>query len=159
MQTLASFVLIPSTIKLMPRLLVVLLLALALLSCRSAKPPDQEIRNVLLEQAAAWNRGDVRTYMQGYADSSSTVFVGKEIRRGYRQVLDRYLEKYATPAQMGRLSFSDIEVHPIGPDDAWVLGHWALQRTSEGGGDVGGWYTLLFHRTASGWKIILDHTS
>lgn len=131
---------------------------LLLLSC-STSNPDPEIRAVLNTQMAAWNRGDIPAYMQGYENSAQTLFVGKDVRRGYETVLERYRERYPTSAQMGHLSFADIEVHPLDRDHAWVLGHWSLSRSPEAGGNVGGWYTLLFHRTPSGWKIILDHTS
>ena len=125
----------------------------------SAASPEKEIRDVMDRQAQAWNRGDIKSYMAGYANSLTTVFVGKDIQRGYQQVLDRYLKGYPTPARMGKLTFSDIEVHPIGASDAWVLGRWHLERTAEGGGNTGGVYTLLFHREAAGWRIVLDHTT
>ena len=60
---------------------------------------------------------------------------------------------------MGHLTFSDVEVHMAGGDHAYVIGRWKLERKKESGGDVGGIYTLLFKKTAKGWKIILDHTS
>ena len=120
---------------------------------------EQEIRAVLARQSDAWNRGDVKGYMEGYSNTPSTIFVGKEVQRGYQQVLERYLVKYPTPAKMGHLTFSDVEVHLAGPADAWVLGRWHLKRTRRGGGDVGGVYTLVFHREAVGWRIVLDHTS
>ena len=71
----------------------------------------------------------------------------------------RYQTHYPTRASMGHLTFSDIEVHMIGLDHAYVIGRWRLERTADGGGDTGGVYSLLFRRTPKGWKVILDHTS
>ena len=110
-------------------------------------------------QQAAWNRGDVEGFMSGYEASDSTTFVGATITRGYQQVLDNYHRRYPTKEKMGRLTFSEIEVKALGAEYASVIGRWHLDRPASAGGDVGGIFTLLFRKTASGWKIILDHTS
>ncbi|HVP48333.1 MAG TPA: DUF4440 domain-containing protein [Bryobacteraceae bacterium] len=122
-------------------------------------PFEAAIRAVLDAQQAAWNRGDVAGFMSGYEASDSTTFVGATITRGYQQVLDNYHRRYPTKEKMGRLTFSDIEVKALGAEYASVIGGWHLDRPASAGGDVGGIFTLLFRKTASGWKIILDHTS
>jgi ketosteroid isomerase-like protein len=71
----------------------------------------------------------------------------------------RYQSHYPTRASMGTLTFSDIEVHSIDPNNAYVIGRFQLKRDAEGGGDTQGVYTLLFKRTPKGWKIVVDHTS
>jgi uncharacterized protein (TIGR02246 family) len=119
--------------------------------------PDAEIKAVLYKQQAAWNRGDTETFLQGY--DAKTVFVSDKVTRGLDEVRVRYQTHYPTVASMGRLTFSDIEVHMIGIDHAYVIGHWHLERTAEAGGEAGGTYTLLFRKMPTGWKIILDHTS
>ena len=121
--------------------------------------PESAIRGVLEMQQAAWNRGDVEAFMSGYESSEDTTFVGATVTRGYQKVLDNYHRRYPTKEKMGQLSFSDIQIRPLGADYASVIGHWHLERSAEAGGDVGGIYTLLFRKTAQGWKIILDHTS
>ena len=124
-----------------------------------AAAPDQDIRGVLDQQVNAWNRGDVRAFMDGYADSESTTFVGAKITKGHAQVLADYLKRYPTRAAMGTLRFSELELKLLGADYASVVGRWHLDRNKEAGGEAGGIFTLLFQRTARGWKIILDHTS
>jgi ketosteroid isomerase-like protein len=121
--------------------------------------PEQQIRKVLDDQVAAWNRGDIPGFMDGYDKSESTTFVSSAITRGHAQVLARYLKRYPTPEKMGTLRFSDLEIHPLGQDYAWVLGRFHLERSKEAGGESAGIFTLLFHRTTHGWKVILDHTS
>jgi ketosteroid isomerase-like protein len=69
----------------------------------------------------------------------------------------RYQEHYPTRASMGKLSFYDLEIHTIDKDGAYVIGRWQLERDKEGGGNVSGVYSLVFRRTAIGWKIVLDH--
>jgi uncharacterized protein (TIGR02246 family) len=124
-----------------------------------AAAPDQAIRQVLETQQAAWNRGDVDAFMAGYEASDATTFVGSAITRGYKPVLESYRKRYPTKEKMGALTFSDLEIKMLGADYASVIGRWKLERTADAGGNVGGIYTLLFRKTAGGWKVILDHTS
>jgi uncharacterized protein (TIGR02246 family) len=129
----------------------------AVTSFASAAGPESDIRALLERQAIDWNRGDTEGFLLGYAPD--TVVVGEKITRGLEEVRVRYQTHYPTRASMGHLTFSDIEVHMIGLDHAYVIGRWRLERTAEAGGDDGGVYTLLFKRTPKGWKIILDHRS
>jgi uncharacterized protein (TIGR02246 family) len=117
----------------------------------------REVRAVLEAQAAAWNRGDIEEYMRGYAKSDSTVFVsGDTVTRGWQTVMERYKKGYDTREKMGTLSFSELEVKPLGRDTAIVIGRWQLKRASD---TPGGRFTLIFRRTRAGWRIIHDHTS
>ena len=137
------------------------LLSLALLSCLAVlgASQEQEIRAVLDAQVEAWNRGDIEAFMTGYENSPETTFVGKEVRKGYDSVLARYRRDYPDRARMGETSFSDIEVRMVSDDVAIVLGRFHLARPAEHGGDASGIFTLVFAKRASGWKILLDHTS
>ena len=135
--------------------LILLLLALPVM----AAAPEDRIRQVLDDQTAAWNRGDIAGFMEGYDKSESTTFVNATITKGHAQVLASYLKRYPTREKMGTLKFSGLEIRPLGSDYASVIGHFHLDRTAEAGGEASGIFTLLFHRTAQGWKIILDHTS
>jgi len=135
--------------------LALLMLALPLL----AAPPDKDIRKVLDDQVAAWNRGDIPAFMEGYDKSESTTFVGVNVTKGHAQVLANYQKRYPTRANMGTLRFSDLEIRMLGSDYASVIGRYHIDRPAEAGGEASGLFTLLFHKTSSGWKIILDHTS
>jgi ketosteroid isomerase-like protein len=124
-----------------------------------AASPEQEIRRVLDDQVAAWNRGDIPGFMEGYDKSESTTFVGAKITKGHAQVLANYLKRYPTRENMGTLRFSELDIRLLGADYASVIGRFHLDRSTEAGGEAAGIFTLLFHRTGAGWKIILDHTS
>lgn len=141
-----------------PMLLVAALLAGPLLNAQSGSP-ERDIRSVLEAQQAAWNRGDIEGFMSGYESSEATAFVRATITHGYQQVLENYHRRYPTKAKMGALTFSDIEVRPLGADYASVIGRFHLSRSADAGGDKSGIFTLLFRKTTGGWKIILDHTS
>jgi ketosteroid isomerase-like protein len=123
------------------------------------RPAEQSIREVLHRQVADWNRGDVVAFMQGYEDSPQTTFLGTTIQHGYQAILSRYRTKYADRAAMGTLSFSDLDVRMMGADYALVTGAFHLERGAAAGGNASGIFSLIFHETASGWKIIVDHTS
>ena len=116
-----------------------------------------DIRAVLDAQAAAWNRGDIEGYMAGYARSSETVFIsGDTVTRGWETVLGRYKKNYNTREKMGTLAFSDLEIKLIGKDAATAIGRWELTRAGDA---PHGRFTLIFHRTKEGWRIVHDHTS
>jgi uncharacterized protein (TIGR02246 family) len=115
------------------------------------------IRAVLDAQVAAWNRGDIEAFMDGYERSEKTVFVGGDnVTRGWQTVRDRYKRNYDTREKMGTLKFSDLEIMPLGNDSALVLMRWHLQRAKD---EPHGRSTLIMRRTKQGWKIVHDHSS
>ena len=112
---------------------------------------------MLEEQQAAWNRGDLQAFMNGYWQSAELTFAGASgVTRGWQPVLDRYRERYRDRAAMGQLDFTVLEVHLLGKDAAFVLGRWHLKRAND---EPGGIFTLVFQRFPQGWKIVHDHTS
>ena len=116
-----------------------------------------EIRAIIQAQEAAWNRGDLEAFMNGYARSDQTTFVsGDEVTRGWQTVLDRYKKKYADREKMGTLSFSELEITPLATDAAVALGRWQLKRAKD---NPAGRFTLIFRHTPDGWRIVQDHTS
>jgi uncharacterized protein (TIGR02246 family) len=152
------------------RLLIALqmVVALCIASPLRAATPDADaaaIRQVLNQQQAAWNRGDVDGFMHGYKDAPDTTFVGSSVRKGYRAILESYRKHYAGKAQMGELTFSDLDVRLLPGRDgevryAVVTGRFHLDRAAHGEvAQDDGVFSLLWEKTADGWKIILDHTS
>lgn len=115
------------------------------------------IRRVLEDQAAAWNRGDLNEFLQGYWQSDATAFAGAQgILRGWQALEARYRRSYPNREAMGMLTFSSLEVTPLCADAALVLGEWRLARAA---GPVGGVFSLVLRRLPEGWRIIADHTS
>lgn len=154
--------------RLLRHVLVVLLLAGTSIPGQAAAAPGDDaasIRQVMADQQAAWNRGDVDGFMRGYKDAPDTTFVGSSVRKGYRQILASYREHYATREQMGRLTFSDLDVRLLPGASgtvryAVVTGRFHLDRTAHGSvAQDDGVYSLVWEKTPDGWKIILDHSS
>jgi uncharacterized protein (TIGR02246 family) len=118
---------------------------------------EKAIRAVLDEQVAAWNRGDVNTFMKSYWKSEKTEFVGASgIFRGWDAVLERYHKTYPDRRSMGTVQFSDLEFTILSPDAALVVGKYHLQREAD---QPSGVFTLVFRKFPEGWRIINDHTT
>ena len=125
--------------------------------------PDQkglqepQIRRVLLDQADAWNCGDLDGFMAGYLNSPDLTFrSGGTATKGYDETLARYRKRYQTGnAEMGKLTFDDLAVKRFGRTTI-VTGRWTLDRTAD---TPTGLFTLRMELTADGWKIVDDHTS
>lgn len=144
------------------RRLLSLIAPLMLLPVSSAVAPPHvpaamAVRQVMAAQAAAWNRGDIAGFMDGYWRSPQTQFIGADgITLGWTTVRDRYRSHYSTRAAMGQLAYAGIEVTLLGPDAAYVVGHYRLDRAED---HPEGVFTLLFRRLPAGWRIVSDHTT
>ena len=139
-----------------PVVIVALLILMA--SAVSAQESNAQlaIRKVMDDQAAAWNRGDVEGFMQGYWKSEKLTFVSSRVTRGWQQTLDNYKRSYDTREKMGTLTFSDLEITILSKDAALVLGSWSLKRANDA---PGGKFTLIFRKFKEGWRVVHDHTS
>ena len=118
---------------------------------------EAQIRSVLDMQSSAWNRGDIDAFMEGYWKSAEIEFVGASgITKGWQAVLDRYRRNYPDGKAMGKLSFSNLEVHVVCPDAAFAIGNFQLEREKDRPRGV---FTLNFRKFKEGWRIVADHTT
>lgn len=125
----------------------------------TASQQELDIVKVLLAQEAAWNRGDLEGFARGYKDSPDTIFLSRQLSRGYAGLIEQYHRDYPTKAAMGTLAFSDLEVRPLDEHYAVCLGKYELERSKKEGGRAEGLFSLVFEKTEKGWKIIIDHTT
>ncbi len=134
------------------------LLVLTISSLAAADTAIQSaVRAVLDQQVKDWNAGDIEKFMRGYDRSDKTRFAsGGNITLGWQSVLERYQRTYADKAAMGQLTFSDLDITVASEDTALAFGRWHLKREKD---EPSGLFTLLFRKTADGWKIVHDHTS
>jgi len=125
---------------------------------RHFKNAAQEIRAVLDRQVEAWNRHDLEGFMEGYWKSQELTFFSVGTRRaGWEEAIAGYRTRYQSEGkEMGHLDFSDLQIEMLGPQAAYVRGHWHLTFT---GGGAGGLFTLIFRKMPRGWRIVHDHTS
>jgi uncharacterized protein (TIGR02246 family) len=129
-----------------------------LLGAGQADNPKAAIQQVLDDQAAAWNKGDLEGFMVGYWKSPELTFSsGKERTHGWQATIERYRKRYQSEGkEMGKVTFSDIDIQTLGPDSAFVRGRWKVVNSKE---TLDGQFTLVFKKLPEGWRIIHDHTS
>lgn len=136
--------------------LLFIMLAFAFVSTAQSKD-EKTIRNLLAEQTAAWNRGDIESFMKGYWENDSLMFIGKSgVTYGWTNTLNNYKKGYPDTAAMGKLTFTLIKLEKISRKYFQVVGKWFLKRSI---GDVGGHYTLLLRKINRKWVIVADHSS
>ncbi len=128
-------------------------------SLHTAGRTELDIVKVLLAQEKAWNAGDIDEYAKGYKQSPDTLFIGRQISRGYTQMLEDYKRNYPTRASMGTLTFSELEVHSWSDTFAVCVGKYHLDRPKKEGGTADGLFSLVFEKTDQGWRIVMDHTT
>jgi ketosteroid isomerase-like protein len=146
-------------------LLLMLAPCAALYAENDAAAEKAAITAAIQAQADAWNRADIPAFMQTYENSDETTFIGMQVRKGYQPILKRYQENYTSREQMGRLTFTDLDVRLL-PDAcgkteiALVTGKFHLERTAHGAAAKDdGIFSLVWRKGPEGWKIVLDHTS
>jgi len=143
----------------------VLLLLLAALGAQTtmkvdaATPEEVAIRAELNAQVSAWNRGDLKGYMQGYWHSPElTFFAGEKESAGWEAAYERYRAAYVgRDREMGKLTFTSVRVEKLGGEAAFVRGQWQL--TMKEGKHRSGLFTVVLRRFDEGWRIIHDHSS
>ncbi|HEY8506134.1 MAG TPA: nuclear transport factor 2 family protein, partial [Gemmataceae bacterium] len=101
---------------------------------------------------------DLKGFMRGYWKSEKlTFFSGSDWTAGWQATLERYRKKYQGEGkEMGRLTFSELEVELLSPDAAFVRGRFTLVTSA---GKPTGLFTLILRKLPGGWRIVHDHTS
>lgn len=121
------------------------------------KTTIESIKSILLKQEADWNKGDIDTYMEGYWNSDSLIFIGKSgIKYGWKSELVNYKKSYPDKTTMGKLKFGFIKFEILTQNDAIVIGTWDLTREKD---NPHGYFTLILKKINKKWKIVADHSS
>ena len=122
------------------------------------KETSKAIHKLLDDQEQAWNKGDLKGFMDGYWNSPELSFYsGNTKTKGWQQTFDRYRKRYQEEGrEMGHLTFSEVVLDSVGPDTVIVRGRWKLEKKAE---TNDGLYTLILRKLPEGWRIVHDHTS
>jgi beta-aspartyl-peptidase (threonine type) len=138
--------------------LSVLLLSLAAVLAARAAEPAVAVRELLDAQAAAWNKGDLKGFMEGYWNSPElTFFSAGDVRNGWQETYERYQSRYQKDGrEMGQLAFDGLTFDPLSDEAVVVRGRWRLALKN---GNLGGLFTLIVRKKPEGWRIVHDHTS
>ncbi|RYY59104.1 MAG: DUF4440 domain-containing protein [Chitinophagaceae bacterium] len=134
-----------------------LLLVACQLTANAQKTDEQQVRDLLAAQTAAWNRGAIDSFMVGYWNNDSLMFIGKSgVTYGWKNTLDNYRKGYPDTTAMGKLRFDLISFRMLSTEYMQVVGKWNLTRSI---GDLSGHFTLLLRKINGTWVIIADHSS
>jgi len=146
-----------------------LVLAPALPAQVPEKPKDQlrtlsreelDMIKVLNSQERAWNHADLDAYLSGYKNGTDLLFVADgRVTHGFEQLISDYRHNYPTKESMGVLTFSELEPYVLTDTFGVVLGKYHVDRNKKAGGPADGMFSLVFEKTADGWKIVVAHTT
>lgn len=119
------------------------------------------VQATLDASAAAWNQADLDRFMTCYEQAPTTTYVNAtRTVHGYEAIRAMYAGRFdgGSSAVMGQLALEIVDFRMVGDMYAYVIGQYHLHRDAAHGGDATGPTTLLFKRTAPGWRIVADHS-
>jgi uncharacterized protein (TIGR02246 family) len=123
----------------------------------SAEEEKVAILALIGRMEAAWNRGDFREYMEGFANPD-VIFVSRgQFQKDWQGTLHHYVRDYgASEETRGRLRFFDIRIEMLAPDTAQLVSRYELDRPQN---PQDGINTRLMRKRDGKWVIALNHVS
>jgi uncharacterized protein (TIGR02246 family) len=123
----------------------------------SAEEEKVAILALIGRMEAAWNRGDFRGYMEGFANPD-VIFVSRgQFQKDWQGTLDHYVRDYgASEDTRGHLRFFDIRIEMLGPDTAQLISRYQLDRPQN---PQDGINTRLMKKRDGRWVVALNHVS
>ena len=127
------------------------------LSAAQEQAEKAAILRVITTMQAAWNRGDFRGYMEGFANPD-VIFVSRgKFQKDWQGTLDHYVQDYGASADTrGTLRFYDIRIEMLAPDAAQLISRYQLKRPKN---TQDGINTRLMRKRGGKWVIALNHVS
>lgn len=118
---------------------------------------EKAVNEIMNAQAYFWNKGDIDRFMGGYWNSPSLVFVGKNgPTYGFQNTLNAYKQGYPDSTTMGQLHFDILNIQQWDENTLQLIGQYTLSRKED---QLTGFFTLLFRKIDTEWKIVSDHSS
>jgi len=120
-----------------------------------------EVRGVLDSQVKCWSNGDIDGFMQGYEQSGDVRFITqKGVKNNWKQILDGYKKGYPGKDAMGNLQFDVKEVRWLDSSAgiSQVIGQWRVSPWDKPNEIHQGLFSLVFHGTENGPRILVDCT-
>lgn len=134
-------------------------LALEAQTLPAPAPADAQAMLAALEDSRiAFNTGDFARHVAVYVDSV-TFMTANGPRPGTAPIIRSFEQAYkVNGVVVQQLTFESVTIRALGPDHALMNGRFRL---AAGGGrqPATGWFTLIWQRTAAGWKAVHDHSS
>jgi len=118
---------------------------------------EAQMRAAVQASADAWNRGDLKGHLAIY-DASVTVMT----KSGPRPTIDAIEKSFGQtyfvngkPKQ--NLRMENVTIRGLSAHSALMTGKFILSGSADP--EQSGWFTLVWVRTADGWRAVHDHTS
>jgi uncharacterized protein (TIGR02246 family) len=129
-------------------------------ACATTDAPavaDTEIRALIARMEAAWNSGDFRGYMDGFANPGVVFVSGGRFQDGWQGTLDHYVRDYGgAPERRGTLHFDIVSTEMLAPDAAMLISNYRLDRPERAQVGIN---TRLMRKINGRWVIAMNHVS
>jgi len=117
---------------------------------------EKAIRATLDMTAEGWNKGDLNQYLSAYVKEATEMLSNGPA--GGVEAIEKTMKegfwKSGRPLQV--LRYENIVVRPLGKKNALVTGQYVLSGADKP--DRKGWFTTVWTKTKTGWKMIHDHS-
>jgi len=134
-----------------------MLLAFLALAASAPAAERGQILETVERMESAWNRGDFRGYMAGFANPGVVFVSGGKFQDGWQGTLDHYVRDYGGSAERrGKLHFYNMKIDLLAPDAAMLIGQYRLERGSR---ITEGVNTRLLRKLHGRWLITVNHVS
>jgi len=138
---------------------------LCLPAAASAAPAPAAVKaaveKVLTDSAAAYSAGDFKGFIASYEISPDTTYIsGDKVITGYEEIARTYSGRFEArdaKASLGKLSVQILNARMLGPDYVLAIGRFKVETPDAK--SAAGIFSLIFHKTSAGWRIVADHTS
>ncbi|WP_235890507.1 nuclear transport factor 2 family protein [Sandaracinobacter neustonicus] len=138
------------------RTLLALPLAALPLAARAGGDEIAAISAMLNGMAEAWNKGDFRGYMAGFANPDIAYISRGKRQPGWDATLQHYLKYYGgDPAKRGHLIFSQFDIQMLSPEAAQLIARFDLKW--DDGRTDGGLFSGVVRKRDGRWVITLNH--
>ena len=122
-----------------------------------AQDDEAQMLAALNASTEAWNRGSLTGHLAIY-DPSVTAMTKQGPRRGVKPIEEAFSRTYfrdGKPKQ--QLRTEQVAMRMLSAESALMTGRFVLSGGEEK--EQSGWFTLIWMRTPSGWRVVHDHSS
>jgi uncharacterized protein (TIGR02246 family) len=129
-------------------------LAIVIVAVSPALAQDKAAIEKLNESfLAAFDKGDIATVAEMYAEDAFLLPAGSPMLRG-RSAIKSFWEK-ATES-VGNMKLVTVDVKPLSADAAREVGTFSLRTKGSQPQEVTGKYVVIWQKAGSGWKLATD---
>lgn len=117
---------------------------------------EKAIRDTLNFTAEGWNKGDLNQYLSAYVKEATEMLSTGPA--GGVEAIEKTMKEgfWKTGRPIQTLRYESIAVRMLGKKNALVTGKYVLSGANRP--DRTGWFTTVWTKTKTGWKMIHDHS-